>query len=434
MKKLYYSICILLVSIPLISFGFIILRLGCKQILIDKMNVKNEVVCVWGNYVWGDRLTTERSMMVDDSSVKSERLLKLEELLEEQPEESTTATAKKQNIIDKYDVTCTSVKRKLDKYCQENFFFYSSLRELAYKWDLYVFGNMTYAREAKTLYTLNDGVVAETIGIAELSQYSEDILQKAMLAEQAQIPYLYVQYPYRVDREKGKVPWGVSTYENENADRIVKQLREQNVDVLDLRDELALLGWNSYEGFYKTDGHWTTESGFISAGVLAEYLNDNYACKFDLKYFDEQNYNVQSYSLNNWTIKENVELRIPKFETNMNMVDAYRSKEYKGTFEETWLDKETVETTKYSNVLTAYSGLRVGNSRLLECENTKNVNNQIRILVCSDSFSWHLVPYLSLDCKYINFVCEPTPEKMEYYIKELSPDMVIELARPKYYN
>ena len=434
MKKIYYSICILLLSVLFVGFGFIILRLGCKQLLIDRMHVTSEWVCILGNYVWGDKLTTERSKVMVDEITKSERLLELEAMLAEQPLETAEEVYTEKNVLAFYDETCESIKGKLEKYCQENFFFYDTLREIAYKWDNYTFGNMTYAHEANMTYTLKNGVVSETVEKSDLSPYVEEIEKKALLADSSNIPYLYVQYPYRVDRKKKNVPFGVSTYENENASSVLEQLRIKNVQVLDLGEELEKEGWNSYDGFYKTDGHWTTESGFISAGILAQYLNDNFAFKFDMKYFEEENYNVQTYSLNNWSIDEKVEIRIPKFTTNLKIMDAYRNREYEGMFEETWLDKETVETTNYSNVLTAYSGLRVGNSRLLECENLVAVNNTKRVLICSNSFSWHLVPYLSLDCKYINFLCDPDSEKIEYYIRELKPDMIIEMAHPKYCN
>ena len=55
------------------------------------------------------------------------------------------------------------------------------------------------------------------------------------------------------------------------------------------------------------------------------------------------------------------------------------------------------DTEEYSTVLTAYSASRIRNSYLFEYQNQKATNNQKRILVCSNSFCWHLVPYLALD-------------------------------------
>ena len=134
--------------------------------------------------------------------------------------------------------------------------------------------------------------------------------------------------------------------------------------------------------------------------------------------------------MNNPSIREKVELFLPDFETDMVVMDAYRDELYMGSFEETAFDMSKADTEEYSTVLTAYSASRIRNSYLFEYQNQKATNNQKRILVCSNSFCWHLVPYLALDTDVLDYVYNITPEQMEYYINTLSPDMVLVLDRP----
>ena len=233
-----------------------------------------------------------------------------------------------------------------------------------------------------------------------------------------------------MDEESTQVPWGADAYENDNADQVLKLLGKNSVDVLDLREALQEAGWENNTGFYETDGHWTTRSGFQSAGIIADYLNTQYGFQYDTGYFGETSYTVKSYGLNNPSIREKVELFLPDFETDMVVMDAYRDEFYMGSFEETAFDMSKADTEEYSTVLTAYSASRIRNSYLFEYQNQKATNNRKRILVCSNSFCWHLVPYLALDTDVLDYVYNITPEQMEYYINTLSPDMVLVLDRP----
>lgn len=440
-KKLYQILPLVMVGICAAGMCVVGTRIFAKKVLIGKFGIENYITCKLADYNWGDRL--ERSGKPDiEEQNPSMRQQELEEILAgapvpKKPSEDVVTEDGSRTLLDKingaaksWSQKVTAIEDDITKYCNEKFIFYPMLREVSRDFDKLTAWNLVYARKEGSTYTLNTGFDYQAVEQEDMTAYAADLVEKADEAQAAGVDFLYVQYPYRVDEAKNQVPWGASAEENANADAALELLREASVDTLDLRKLLPEQGWDYETGFYDTDGHWTTRSGFLSAGLVAEYLNENYDFSYDMSYFDEKNYEVNRYDLNSYMVKEEVELFLPAFETEFTVTDAYRGETYTGTFEEACFDMSKVDTEEYSSVLTAYSASRIRNSYLFEYQNLKPVSNGKRILVCSDSFSWHLIPYLALDTEYVDYVYKITPEQMEYYIEKLQPDMVIVLDRP----
>ena len=430
-KKLYQILPLILAGICVAGMCAVGVRIAAKKILIGKLGIENYVTCALADYNWGDR--SERVWTPkDENRERPERLLKLEEILEGAPQEESEEAEEdtKGSFLESLKSKVTTAEADIEKYCNDKFLLYAPMRKISTTFDRLTGWKLAYARTDGTTYTLNTGFDYQAVEKKDMSDYTEKVLKEAKAAQSADVPFLYVQYPYRVDESGSQVPWGADAYENENADEVLDRLKNASVDTLDLRKQLAALGWENNTGFYETDGHWTTRSGFESAGILAQYLNAQYGFSYDSAVFDEENYNVQTYSLNNPSITEQVELFLPKFNTDFLVMDAYRDESYEGAFEESCFDMSKADTKEYSTVLTAYSASRIRNSYLFEYQNNLQTNNQKRILVCSNSFCWHLVPYLALDTDVVDYVYNITPDQMSYYIETLSPDLVIVLDRP----
>lgn len=429
-KKLYQILPLFLSGVCVLGMCAVGTRIAAKKILIGKLGIENYVTCALADYNWGDRL--ERVWVEkDENREKPERLAELETVLSGAPQAENTQTEEAQDgVLQSFKNKVMAAEDDIEKYCNDKFLLYTPMRKFSNNFDRLAGWKLAYARTEGTTYTLNTGFDYQAVKEKEMSAYAENILAEADAAEHAGIPFLYVQYPYRVDEENSQVPWGADSYENENADAVLEQLRGASVDTLDLREALNEAGWDNNTGFYETDGHWTTRSGFESAGILADYLNTQYGFSYDPYYFEESSYKVQTYSLNNPSITEQVELFLPAFDTDFLVMDAYRDESYEGAFRQSCFDLTKADTDEYSTVLTAYSASRIRNSYLFEYQNRRQTNNDKRILLCSNSFCWHLVPYLALDTDTVDYVYNITPEQMSYYIETLSPDLVIVLDRP----
>lgn len=442
-KKLYHVLPMIMVGICVLGMCAVGIRIFAKKVLIGKLGIENYITCALADYNWGDRL--ERTLPAEDAQEKSKELIRLEEILAAAPQGDATASGSGaeasgeadaktgvQALMASYTEKIFAAEDAINRYCNEKFLLYPHMREISSGFDATMGWNVAYARTSGATYTLNTGYDYQAVEEADMSDYVCDITEKQQIAAAAGVDFLYVQLPYRVDEENSQVPWGASSYENENVDAVLEMLSQAEVDTLDLRKALPQVGWTYNEGFYETDGHWTTGSGFLAAGLVAEFLNGQYDFSYDMERFDKENYDVRSYSVNSYAVEEEVELFLPQYDTDFHVLDAYRSEEYTGSFEEACFDMAKADTKEYSSVLTAYSASRIRNSYLFEYQNLASVNNQKRILVTSDSFSWHLIPYLALDTEYVDYVYKMTAEQMEHYIEELQPDMMIVMDRPYY--
>ena len=438
-KKLYQIFPMIMVGICVAGMCAVGVRIFAKKVLIGKLGIENYITCTLADYNWGDRL--ERTLPEEQTSEteKSEQLLWLEAILEGAPQQKTEAeedseagVGEKSSLLTRYTDKVSAAEDDINKYCNEKFLFYRQMRGISSCFDDMMNWEIAYARKTGSTYTLATGYDYQAVEETDLTEYANNVIAQQKIAEDAGVDFLYVQYPYRVDEENSQVPWGASSYENENVDRMLLQLSDASVEVLDLRKALLDAGWDYNSGFYNTDGHWTTRSGFLSAGIVANYLNVNYGFDYDETYYDEASYDVRNYSVNSYMVNEEVELFLPDFDTKLSVVDAYRDVEYQGIFEEACFDMTKADTKEYSSVLTAHSASRIRNSYLFEYHNEMPVNNHKRILITSDSFSWHLIPYLALDTEYVDYVYKMTPEQLEYYIDELKPDMVIVMDKPYY--
>lgn len=429
-KKMYQLLPLVMAGICVAGMCAVGVRIFAKKVIIGKLGIDNYVTCALADYDWGDRKEAIATEIIEKKS-KQKCLEKFERIYYE-ANNLTEDTEEEENIslLNHWKTWVIETESDIEKYCNGKFMLYTELRNISFKFDQMINWNLTYARTNGTTYTLKTGFDYEAVEAKDMSDYADKIIAEANYAKKAGVDFLYVQYPYRVDEESTQVPWGADAYENDNADQVLKLLGKNSVDVLDLREALQEAGWENNTGFYETDGHWTTRSGFQSAGILADYLNTQFDFQYDAGYFDETNYKVKSYGLNNPSIREKVELFLPDFETYMVAIDAYRKEYYRGRFEETAFDLSMADTKEYSTVLTAYSASRVRNSYFFEYQNLNTTNNKKRLLVCSNSFCWHLIPYLALDTEYLDFVYNITTDQMEYYINTLSPDVVIVLDRP----
>lgn len=426
-KKLYQWVSVFMIVLCAAGMCMVGVRIFAKKVLIGKLGIENYVTCLLADYNWGDR--QERVIPVEEET-KSDRMLALIELLEHTPKrEEQNEEGKAPGFIKRFEMKIEEQEADIEKYCNSKFPLYTELKQVSLSYDAALRWNSTFARTEGASYMLPDGYSYEAVEEKDMTEAAETLVREKEIAEAAGAGFLYVQFPYRVDEENSQVPWGVSAYENKNTDALLAKLGEAGMDTLDLRKALPERGWSYEGGFYLTDGHWTTRSGFLSAGIVAEHLNAKYGFSYDSFYFDEANYDVHSYSLNNPFVKEEVELFLPAFDTDLHTVDAYRKQEITGPFEESCMDLTKADTEEYSTALTAYSASRVRNSYLFEYINRKKTNNNTRVLVCSNSFSWHLIPYLALDTAYVDYVYAVTPEQLAYYVEQLKPEMVIVLDR-----
>lgn len=107
---------------------------------------------------------------------------------------------------------------------------------------------------------------------------------------------LYVNAPTKyLDDTEVSDKTGAFTYCNRNADVLLERLREANIKTLDLRACIQDDQKDIRAMFYRTDHHWTVESGLWAAEKIAASLNEQCDCGIDLSVYEKDNYNMTKF-------------------------------------------------------------------------------------------------------------------------------------------
>lgn len=126
----------------------------------------------------------------------------------------------------------------------------------------------------------------------DVSKYAQNTINFSNILKEKETPFVYIQAPNK--DLKGYTEKIVSEYNfsNKNADEFIVKIKENDVDVLDLRELIIKENLNRDEMFYKTDHHWTTETAFWAFTKIVDYMNSEYNLNIDKNkfYTDINNY------------------------------------------------------------------------------------------------------------------------------------------------
>lgn len=229
-------------------------------------------------------------------------------------------------------------------------------------------------------------------------EYNETLDLKQFLDENG-IHLLYVNEPTKyTDDSIFRDEFGVETYSNRNADTFLARIRENEIPVVDLRDNIKAEGLNVRELFYRTDHHWTTKAGLWATQIIADGLNKYCGYSIDTSIYDESNYIMTEWK-NCWLGEQGRKLAVtyvglddyteikPDFPTHYTFKASDEDTE--GTFDD-FIDESLYNTENdiYENKSWHYS------------YSQKNcINNDVefgKVLILGDSYDQVTQPFLSL--------------------------------------
>lgn len=280
--------------------------------------------------------------------------------------------------------------------------------------------------------------VVPAVGVGE--QAKETIRLKDALAEK-EIPFLYVQVPYKISKYEELLPIGVEDSSNQNADALLALLAEGNVPVLDLRERFWQEGINQYDLFFKTDHHWTPEAAFLAYGEVISYMRANWGLNIEDSYTDSGNYIEEKYE--DWFLGsrgkrvglyyagvDDITLLYPSFSTQMSLYVPSENIFRSGSFKDAIFDYSNIEEKDYflTNPYHAYIGDEYS---LVQHENEAAPCDK-KLLIIKDSFTLPVQAYLTTCFFQIDVIdLRLYEEKSLYeYIEETKPDMVVIMYNP----
>lgn len=257
------------------------------------------------------------------------------------------------------------------------------------------------------MYVLDDAYVVTAYPETSTDYEVDQMTQLKEFLDKRGINLLYVNEPVKyLDDSLFEEKFGVECYSNRNADLFMERIREAGISAIDLREELTEDGMNIYDMFYRTDHHWTTESGFWAARKIAEGLNEYCGYNIDISMYDEDNYTFQKWEdcwlgeqgrkiAESYVGLDDFTLIKPKFQTELFIRE---NGEYKqGSFDDLIEEERYVtEGVKPSEALSWYYSYELRRTRNEQADYGK-------ILVLLDSYGHVSMPYLSLAVRDLDY-------------------------------
>ena len=302
-------------------------------------------------------------------------------------------------------------------------------------------------RAVNERYKLSNGQLTYVIPALDMTGIAANTVAFSEALEQAGIPFLYVNTPFKTDPSDKQLPVGVEDYANENADRFLALLREGGVDTLDLRERERVEGLDHYSLFYPTDHHWTAETGFWAFTEIVDALTQRDASfAVDARILDDNSYDHTVYPhcylgshgrrVGPWYAgMDDLTVITPRFETSVRLVLAYEGVEREGSFQEAFLFPEKLEGSPFEN--SRYDVYLGGEYSRMQFHNRSRGENLAvestpkRLLVFKDSFSLVVAPFLALGYDEVEFVdLRLFGSGIVDYIRAFDPDAVIVLYNP----
>lgn len=255
------------------------------------------------------------------------------------------------------------------------------------------------------------------------------------------IPFLYVQAPYKLDLAEEMLPTGVENTANQKADQLVAAMQEQGVEVLDLRPFLSATPEDLEKYFYLTDHHWNSTGAFIGFQKIAERLQtifpEQKICGLATERDQWENHVLKDYFLGSHGKRvgpyfggvDDLIYFTPKFETYMSCAIPGRNLFYKGNFSDANIRSQYTkgEPDYYgSNPYCVYIG---GDYPLVQHRNA-NAPVKLRVLMVKDSFMLPVQAYFSTVFQEIDVVDLRHFKECSLieYINGIKPDVVIYMA------
>ena len=193
--------------------------------------------------------------------------------------------------------------------------------------------------------------------------------------------------------------FGLETYTNRNADKLVNGLKNAGVPVIDLRENAAAEEMDVKDLFYRTDHHWTVPAGLWASRIMAGGLNEYAGYDIDLSIYGDENFEFRKFE-NSWLGEQGRKLAgsyiglddytevKPVFETSFVFKDEEGKTE--GTFD------DLISENFYETEEDVYTAPSFHYSYALKggC-----VNNDVasgKVLMLTDSYDHVTAPFISL--------------------------------------
>lgn len=295
-------------------------------------------------------------------------------------------------------------------------------------------------RKMKDVVKTDTGKLVTPVEEADVWEQVEKTKDLYQWLQEEKIAFSYVQVPYEICKYEDGLPKGIRDYSNQNADNFLLGLKQADIPVYDLREEMHATGLSHNEAFFKTDHHWTIETAFWAFGTMVDYLENILLVQIPDEYTDLESYNLE-------TRKEKVlgsngrrtgityggldELNLiyPKFTTQLTF-EAVEEKIYReGDFKEAYMVYERLEGDNLYEM--GQYDVYIGEDYPSTTQRCEDAPCNKKILLIKDSYFRPVQAFLGLIFTEVDTIDMRYYEgDVKQYITEMQPDVVLLCYNP----
>lgn len=388
----------LFMVIFIIVFITIVIRFLSKNILVDIMNVNNPFI---------QELAEDGGSIEKDIKKVNWKL----EYPEENEEKEIVENVEKLSATNKYTNLVSKVKNQLEKYSSEFLFGYEKFVELAKEYEKVIKWNLITTTDSDTPIYMEDGYWSEITPKEDYTDKANKIVNFNNYLKEKNIELIYVQAPKKTqDCNEGMFKI-YKDNSNENINNVISILRNNEVQLLDLREKIREDKIEPKTLFYKTDHHWTPQAAIWSMNHISKIVNENWNMNINLDLYNLNNYyNITGQSKyfgsqgRKLTLSkakpEEFDILLPSFTTNLTVdVKELGIENNVGNVWETLFEKDCLNIEDYYKSQ-SYDAYGYSSKAVVHVKNNKVKDNE-KILLLADSFSGALLPYFSLGIEEI---------------------------------
>lgn len=305
-----------------------------------------------------------------------------------------------------------------------------------------LFARITGQTVCNEVVLMDNGMLTEAETKRDMKKQAEAIEELAEYVAGKNIPFLYVQAPYKEDPESRLLPEGVVSYANENMNELLQYLEEKELNVLNLAPYFNETEELIETYYFRTDHHWTYEGAFVAFQKISEKI---------ATLFPEREYNLtateldrwERHTLENWFLgsrgkrvgnwfagTDDFTWFTPLFETEMSCAIPKHRQLHSGDFVEANMRTKYLEEKNYfeDNTYVTYLG---GDYPLVQHRNNMSASD-VKILFIKDSYAIPVQVFLSTVFKEVDVV-DPrhlTECTVAEYVARTRPDLVVLMQNP----
>ena len=257
--------------------------------------------------------------------------------------------------------------------------------------------------------------------------------------ETCNIPYYYITSILPI-QDINDLPVGASEGSHANQNKVEQQLKEFNVNTINIQNLERIHCIPKEQLFYKTDHHWKLETCFAVYQSIVEKIQKDYHWQLDINKTTEiDNYNtlcVKDSFLGSYGIKvgrfyagkDDFVVYMPKFDTDLIFRSYNAGRELllekTGDFYFALLDDHIIRDADYNNKYNAFCNMGYIENHVI---NNKAPNN-LKCLYISHSYGRPMTMYLALNFKEI---ANLDPQQYRFsgnyltFIDDFQPDIVL---------